>query len=300
MFRLYFKHLYPSFSEWQTDPFAPWSFQESVLLSVLSFFESRLLSREEFSLQKALDCEIFMDSGAFAATSMGFELDPYEVAEMHALLKADLIVPLDKIILPEDGEQTIQQKIDETIRNTEILLDFKPKGSEIIAPLQGHSPSLLERLFNSYRELGIRKFALGGLVFQSNLEAALARIRLARTITKGYFLHVFGRFLHPELLKAVIATGADSVDGYGYILSSVKGLYIYGEKYRPIMDLTEAQFNRCSCSVCQEVDLSDLQRGDSIAQHRLIEHNIHSLITLKEQFVRTNSPSPTKEQFMED
>ncbi len=36
-----------------------------------------------------------MDSGAFTAASMEFQLDPYEVTDMQALLKADYIVPLD-------------------------------------------------------------------------------------------------------------------------------------------------------------------------------------------------------------
>ncbi|MHA2246990.1 MAG: hypothetical protein ACXADY_18750 [Candidatus Hodarchaeales archaeon] len=33
---------------------------------------------------------------------ISFTLDPYEVAEIQALLRTDLIVPLDKIVIPED------------------------------------------------------------------------------------------------------------------------------------------------------------------------------------------------------
>ncbi|TFF84018.1 hypothetical protein EU523_01900 [Candidatus Heimdallarchaeota archaeon] len=298
--KLYFKHLYPSFEEWREEPFAPWSFKEATLLSVLSFFESHIIEDETFSLKKELDCEVFMDSGAFAATAMGFELDPYEVAEIHSLIKADLIVPLDKIILEEDDQETIERKIEETIHNTEILLDMKPKNSEIIAPLQGLSRAMIERLFDKYRELGITRFALGGVVFQKDLEAALERIRMTRVITEGYFLHIFGRFLHPELLEPIIQTGADSVDGYGYVISSVKGLYIHQGKYKPVMELTAEEFKQCQCSVCQENDLADLQRADSQAQYLLIEHNIQSLIEVKEQFLRKNKGTPGKEVSKEE
>jgi queuine/archaeosine tRNA-ribosyltransferase len=161
VFRLYFKHLYSSYLEWQESPFAPWRFDgEGVLFSIVSFLESKLLE-EDFSLNESLQCETFMDSGAFAAESMGFSLDPYEVAEMHALLKADLIVPLDRIILAEDSDDLIKQKVAETISNTEILLDFRPKGSEVVGPLQGHSSDIIEEMFEKYRELGIRRSYYG-------------------------------------------------------------------------------------------------------------------------------------------
>lgn len=224
-----------------------------------------------------------MDSGAFAAASMGFNLDPYEVAEMHAVLKADLVVPLDKIILAEDSDEVINEKITETIRNTEILLDYCPIKSEVVGPLQGLTPELIERMFYVYHELGIKKFALGGLVFQSSLKDTIERIRQARKITTGYPLHLFGRFLHPKLLESVIATGADSVDGYGYILNSVRGLYInfQEQNYTSIAKITENDLKRCSCLACQENSLLDFQRGDQESQYLLIIHNIFSLIEIK-------------------
>ena len=122
MFRLYFKHLYPSFPEWQEAPFAPWQFDnEGVLFSIVGFFESTLL-QDDFSLNQSLQCETFMDSGAFAAETMNFSLDPYEVAELHALLKADLIVPLDKIILAEDSDAVIEQKLPKQFQTRKFYL----------------------------------------------------------------------------------------------------------------------------------------------------------------------------------
>lgn len=287
MFRLYFKHLFPSFTEWQESPFAPWQFNEGALFSIVGFFESTFL-QEDFSLNKELQCETFMDSGAFAAETMNFSLDPYEVAELHATLESDFIVPLDKIIFPEDSDKIIRQKVEETIKNTEILLDYRPPSSEVIGPLQGHSLDVIKEMFEMYRELGIQKFAIGGLAspFQSDLTMALDIIKTARNITKGFFLHVFGRFLHPRLLKSVIETGADSVDGFGYILSSVRGLYTLEGRYEVIGNITEDQLKSCSCAACQENSLQDFQRGDEDSQYLLIIHNIHSLIQLKEQYMQ--------------
>jgi hypothetical protein len=234
-----------------------------------------------------------MDSGAFAAESMGFSLDPYEVAEMHAVLKADLIVPLDRIILAEDPDAVIEQKVAETISNTEILLDFRPKGSEIVGPLQGHSPEIIKEMFEKYRALGIRNFALGGLVFQSDLNMTLDLIKTAREITQGFTFHVFGKFLHPRLLKPVIEIGTDSVDGFGYILSSVRGLYIDVQKqqYEVITNINDEELKKCSCQACQENTIQDFQRGDEDSQYLLIIHNIHALIKLKELYINSLNAS---------
>ncbi len=285
MFRLYFKHLFPSYKEWRDKPFAPWKWsEEGAFFSILSFFESSLL-QDDFSLKDSLQCPTFMDSGAFAAETMGFTLDPYEVAEMHRITKADLIVPLDRIILAEDSEKIVEEKVAETLRNTEILLDFCPPSSEVVGPLQGLSPKLMKRMFDKYRELGIKKFALGGLVFQSNLNETLIRIKKAREITQGYSLHLFGKFLHPKLLKLAIKAKADSVDGYGYILSSVRGLYILKDQYKAIGEVFESQLDLCACSACQESSVLDFQRGDKESQYALIVHNIHALIQLKKRYI---------------
>jgi tRNA-guanine family transglycosylase len=281
MVKLYYKHLYPSMKEWRDKPFAPWSFKEQVLLNVLSFFESNYLEDEDFDLKRELGCEIFMDSGAFTATAMGFELDPYEVAEMQVILKADIIVPLDKVILANDTSEDVNRKISENIRNTEILLDMNPKGSEIIGPLHGFSKEIIQRSYDSYYNLGIRKFALGGIVFEPDFEKNLERMKLVREITGKHHLHVFGKFLHPELLHYLIEMQIDSVDGYGYIFSSLKGQYIVENKYESLADLTDESIKLCSCRSCQENSLQDFLRGDRDAQHLLIQHNITSLNRLK-------------------
>lgn len=225
-----------------------------------------------------------MDSGAFVAESMGFQLDPYEVAEIHSLLKADLIVPLDRIILATDSLKIVEQKVAETLKNTEILLDYRPKGSEVVGPLQGLSPDLVEKMFFAYRELGIKCFALGGLVFQEDLPQTIERIKSTREITQDYFLHIFGKFLHPRLLNLIIKLGCDSVDGYGYILNSIRGLYIDFQKqnYTSIAQITETDLDECSCPACENNSLSDFQRGDEESQYLLIIHNICALIKIKE------------------
>lgn len=290
MVKLYFKHLYPSIIEWQEQPFAPWSFRENVLLNVLSFFESDLLT-EEFSLKKELRCDILMDSGAFTATAMGFQMDPYEVAEIQAILKADLIVPLDEVVLLSDTKEIVKEKISNTIRNTEILIDLKPKGSEIIGPLQGFSKEILLNLYDKFRVLGIRKFALGGLGFDPDLQRNLKRIKIARDITKNQFLHVFGKFLQPELLKYLIDLNVDSVDGYDYIISSLKGLYIINRKYESLVNISEKDIKKCNCTVCQNNEYQDLIRGDRESQFLIIQHNIWALNNLKEQLLKHKSKS---------
>ncbi|MHA1974106.1 MAG: tRNA-guanine transglycosylase [Candidatus Hodarchaeales archaeon] len=286
MFDLYFKHLFPYYEEWSETPFLPWGFSDCTFFSVLSFFECDLNKIEEQSISRIVKTKTFMDSGAFAAASLGIELDPYEIAEMHSILKADLIVPLDKIILQDDPENIVESKIKETIRNTEILLDYNIKRSEVVGPLQGLKPEILERMFLEYKDLGIRTFALGGLVFQESLSQSLERISSAREITESYYLHIFGRFLHPRLLRGIIETGVDSVDGFGYILRSIRGFYIYNGNYTSIGLLQQSQLEECECQACTNSSLDDFQRGDREAQHLLIKHNIEALIKIKDKIIR--------------
>ncbi|MFW9914531.1 MAG: hypothetical protein ACFFGZ_02875 [Candidatus Thorarchaeota archaeon] len=293
---LFFKHLFPYYEEWSETPFAPWAFGEGVLLTVLSFFEYAI----DEPLKRQIQAPIFMDSGAFSAAAMGFSLDPYEVAEMHAILKPDFAVPLDLVVTAEDSPNTAEEKISSTIKNTQILLDFLPPETEIIGPLQGLTREAIERLFHAFRELGITKFALGGAVWQS-LADALDRIRIVREITRGFELHVFGKFLHPKLLRLLFdyqgqAALADSVDGYGYILASVKGLYIHKQEYQPIGRITEDQLSECPCPACSDYSLLDFQRGDREAQHLLIQHNIHALIALKENYQAERRQESRKEE----
>ena len=284
--QLFFKHLYPSFKEWQEPPFTPWEFGEGVLLTVLSFFESDLFLEEEINaFSDVVRCSVMMDSGAFMADGVGFVLDPMEVVEMHALLKADLIVPLDRIIFEEDSDEVVEQKIEETLANTKLLLDHHIPGSEVVGTLQGFSQEVLERLRDEYRSLGIRYFGIGGLVFQRDLRSTRERILVARELTKGHRLHVFGKFLHPRLMRIPLELGVDSVDGFGYLLSSVKGLYLKATRYTPIREITTADLERCACSACVEHDILDFQRGDEAAQYLLIRHNIHNLINLKHWYM---------------
>jgi tRNA-guanine family transglycosylase len=281
--KLYFKHLYPTMVEWQEKPFAPWGFKEDVFLNVLSFFESSLLDNN-FDLRKELGCEIFMDSGSFTATAMGIKLDPYEVAEMQALLKADLVVPLDNVVLLGDSDKEIKKKINENVRNAEILLEMKPKESEVIGPLQGFTEEIIQYSFDKFLEMGIKKFALGGLVFVPDLNENIERIKIARKITEKFPLHIFGKFLHPELLHYLFDLKVDSVDGYGYILSSLKGLYIVDNKYISLADLSDEKIKNCTCEICQKNNYQDFLNGSREAQHILIQHNIISLNRLKESF----------------
>ncbi|MFW9853495.1 MAG: hypothetical protein ACFFFG_00445 [Candidatus Thorarchaeota archaeon] len=226
-----------------------------------------------------------MDSGAFAAASLGFTLDPFEIAEMQSRLKADLIVPLDEIIFSEDDEDIINQKLTSTILNTEILIDLKSIESEIVGPLQGLSLDIIERLFDTYRSLGIKKFALGGLVFQSSLKQTIEQIKKVRRLTKGYSLHIFGRFLHPTLLQPIMEAKVDSVDGFGYIIKSVKGMYIQQENRKYVAIGALESVEECSCSVCLNNDILDFQRGDETAQYLLIQHNIRALIDIKNRYL---------------
>ncbi|NHJ48764.1 MAG: tRNA-guanine transglycosylase [Asgard group archaeon] len=281
MVKLYFKHLFPSITEWQEKPFAPWDFNEHVLLSVLSFFETKLLD-DDFDLKKELGCEVFMDSGAFVATAMGLQLDPYEVAEMQAMLKSDFIVPLDNVVLLGDSNKEIEYKIEENVRNAEILLDMKPKGSELIGPLQGFTKETIQYSFDKFIDMGIKKFALGGLVFVPDLDENLERIKIAKKITGKHSLHIFGKFLHPELLHHLYDLRVDSVDGYGYIISSRKGLYIIDNKYVSLAELSDDKIKNCSCETCQQYDYQDFLQGNREAQHILIQHNIRALNRLNQ------------------
>ena len=56
------------------------------------------------------------------------------------------------------------------------------------------------------------------------------------------------------------------MDGYGYIISSIKGLYIINNKYESITNLEEEDIKKCNCDSCQKNNYQDLIRGDREAQ----------------------------------
>ncbi|MFX1466178.1 MAG: hypothetical protein ACFFA5_06885, partial [Promethearchaeota archaeon] len=87
-----------------------------------------------------------------------------------------------------------------------------------------------------------------------------------------------------------------SVDGFGYILSSVRGLYTLEGRYEVIVNITDDQLKNCSCPACQESSLQDFQRGDEEAQYLLIIHNINALIQLKELYIREKKENNKKKE----
>ena len=92
-----------------------------------------------------------------------------------------------------------------------------------------------------------------------------------------------------SLLKLIIDANTDSVDGYGYIIASLKGNYIFDGTYKSISDLTDNEIDLCSCSICQENSYENLSRGDKESQHLLIMHNIIALNNLKEELLKQKS-----------
>ncbi|MFX1250425.1 MAG: hypothetical protein ACFFCZ_02310 [Promethearchaeota archaeon] len=274
-------------------PLYPWPFGEGILFTTYSFqWLSDLICEPNFSLRDLIgsNVSIFIDSGAYSAAAMNITLDVYEINEIHYLLEGDYIVPLDYIIFPSDSKGTIREKVQQTIDNTVSLLEMKSNRSIVIGPLQGNSAETIASMYDRFREIGIDHFAIGGLLFKP-LKEAIKVIEIARQITRGQQLHVFGKFLHPQLLKIPIFSGVDSVDGAAYLAKSLQGWYIdpINYKYTPVSSLEEELV--CSCQICRDTSVMDLQRGDFESQLFLIEHNIHKLKEIKRLYQKEQNPS---------
>ncbi len=160
----------------------------------------------------------------------------------------------DEIILATDDSALAREKALLIRSNLLGLLDIVP-ASKTIGVLQGVDPRIVESLFDFYREHGVDKFAIGGLLPLYHHDKTLFGqvIRHARKLTQGYWLHTFGLPL-PSLIPYYLQdAGMDSVDTSMLLYMTARKRYLAGVNSRPVRLV---DFESCKCEGCRNLDTS--------------------------------------------
>lgn len=125
-----------------------------------------------------------------------------------------------------------QDRLDITLANAELFLkeckaqgvDFLPVGS-----VQGWSPSTYKRCVESYKKMGYKKIAIGGIA-HSPTKTIVEITSHVREVVGDMSVHLFG-ITTPSRIRKFNLPQITSVDGMGPYFNSVNsGMYFFGGK----------------------------------------------------------------------
>ena len=272
------KNHFVSMSMFREKPLIQWPYTDTVLFTAYDVYRSSdfwldSVVKSGMTLKEGLVSfgfpkanKLVADTGIFEleakkagiAADLGIEvavsLSNDQIFEAYELSGADFFVAPDEIILATDDSASAREKASLIKSNLLSLLEFVP-ASKTIGVLQGIDPRIVESLFDFYREHGVDKFAIGGLLPLYHHDKMLFGqvIQHARKLTQGYWLHTFGLPL-PSLIPYYLQdVGMDSVDTSMLLYMTARRRYLAGVSSRPVRLV---DFGSCRCEGCRNLDTS--------------------------------------------
>jgi 7-cyano-7-deazaguanine tRNA-ribosyltransferase len=217
---------------------------------------------------------IMTDSGAFQLSVYGdVDVSPREILDFQFAIRSDISVPLD-IPTPPDVER--ERALLELSITEERLLEAAAleRKALLAAPIQGSTyPDLRERAGNFASDLPFDVFPVGGVV--PLMEAYRYRdlvdvvVAAKNGLGSGRPVHLFGAG-HPMIFALAAAMGCDLFDSAAY------ALYARQDRYLTVQGtgkLAEMSYLPCSCPVCQDHTLKELnsspEKTKLLARHNL-------------------------------
>jgi hypothetical protein len=270
------KNHFASVSLFREEPLVRWPYTDTVLFTAYDVYRSSdfwldSVVKSGMTLKEGLvslgfpkDNKIIADTGIFEleakkagiAADLGIEVAVHltndQIFEAYELSGADFFVAPDEIILATDDNASVIEKTSTIKSNMQDLLKVIPP-SKTIGVLQGIEPKIVANLFDFYKEQGIDKFAIGGLIPLYRYDKMLFGqvIRHVRELTQGYWLHTFGLptpGLIPYYLQEV---GMDSVDTSTLLYLTARKRYLTGVNARPVRLV---DFGSCRCEGCRNLN----------------------------------------------
>ncbi|MHA1407344.1 MAG: tRNA guanosine(15) transglycosylase TgtA [Candidatus Heimdallarchaeaceae archaeon] len=272
-----------------------------IITSAYLFLKRYGMPNDKQKIHDLLDFSgnIMMDSGAYQTLAYGdVNINPIQTLQIQSKLETDVGVILDVPTPPKDTYQKAKKKIEETIKNIEMSIDFIQKCENVIwtLPIQGgKNVQLIEDYIRLVRKKNLMQYfgfyALGSVVPIMNQYDYLTLFSMIKTTRKhlpqNVPFHLFGAG-HPMIFPYIVALGCDTFDSAAYILYAKENRYMTTTATHQLSDLIEFP---CSCEVCNKWQPKELLNADNRTRTRNIA--LHNLAVSKAEI--NNIQSAIKE-----
>ena len=209
-----------------------------LITPLFSPIESLALVKE---LQEQNGSTIMFDSGGYYVQvgKLTYQELYYPLLEFYRNNPwADIYTLPDYVPTSQDSEETVWQKVRETVEYTTLFYQELPAHLQIraLAVVQGHTYEQVDLCLKTYLNLGVRRIGFGSfgtIGKNSGVNIATANaVDLARYVASiahrsGVKVHFFGLGA-PALVAMIYGAGADSFDSSAWIKSAG-----FGQVYLP-------------------------------------------------------------------
>ncbi|MFB6158667.1 MAG: tRNA-guanine transglycosylase [Candidatus Nanohalobium sp.] len=227
---------------------------------------------------------IFLDSGGFKVMTQGAlegsnfekEIDQETAYELQRRVGGDILVNLDRPILPDDTYEDRVKKADKTLENAKEFIEISEgfNGARYLT-VHGYDKSMMERFFNQAEE----KFdgpldkifdgiALGSLVPKKDDYGTLidavggCKEVMQERGLENMPLHVLG--ISSSAIPLLVLLGADTFDSGTYFQTAINGKYMTSlTDHKTLEEAREQNFSECNCRVCSDPDLVKKMQGEA-------------------------------------
>lgn len=230
----------------------------------------------------AFKAPLFLDSGGFQLMNnkalefekYGLTVDPKAILGLQTDFGADIIATLDYPLPPNLNDTEAQERSAMTISNAVTTLKLlQSKGDDqtrVLLPVHGRTPAevsafvqaMISRIRRARTQRAFDGFAIGSLVPIRSNPALVVSLLIAakRAIADAGYphlpVHVFG--VGSTLIPYLAYLGIDTFDSSTYVQNARNLQYTDPVSWKN-QRVTRLKELTCSCRVCKELDLRELQ-----------------------------------------
>ncbi len=229
---------------------------------------------------------IFTDSGGFKLlwnaeldlSSFGIHATPETILAIQKDFGSDLIATLDYPLPPglqrSEAEERMRKSQDNVLSTLHLLKEMPDYNPFVYAAVHGQNSDdirlYVEHLFSQIQDNGFTGvplgIAIGSLVPLRGAQKVLAIIDIVQGALAGIPeqyrcttpVHIFG--VTGNLIPLLAYLGVDTFDSSTYVQMARTLRYFdpIAHRFLPFLEMEELH---CNCSICQKVDLLELQEG---------------------------------------
>lgn len=252
------------------------------------------------------DGMLFIDSGGFKFLGEGgldgrdfeVEINQKTAFDIQRRLGGDILVNLDRPIEPGDSYEERVEKAQQTAENAaEFLRLSADYECARYLTVHGYNYSMIDTFLDQLTDVlgthivrtAFDGIALGSLVpKKDNKSELISAVSECKEVLRDYGFddlpfHVLG--ISGSSIPLLVALGVDTFDSSSYLQSAINGKYSQSLlQSAPLDDLTEEDFDSCSCPVCSTPALVAQMQGDAKYQKDILGPvAMHNLIIQKRE-----------------
>lgn len=266
-----------------------WVNQKKIMIN---FKEAKRMNKKEIDYLPD-NVEVFCDSGGFKYMEKdSVDLDYKKVTQIQG--KFEKAVTLDHPISKDVSDKENKKRQDWTIKTSLNQLDYVEKegfDTELYLSVQGWNKDSLERCINKYEEVGVKRFALGGVskIARNSQEKITELIKHVESlIPNSAKLHILGLNSY-QIIKETYQD-INSIDSshpfFGSAMSnevmflkdgdikSRRAFLHNKEAYTPPLEKEEVEKWDCNCPACSLDKEKVTVRTDSYSVRIRSIHNL--------------------------